>query len=270
MADQGGAQAAAEAAEEAAEEAAAEAAELGLQLYEASMCGLAADVARLLALGAPTEHKGGWQWTPLLVAADQGYIKVVTLLVNRGANLEARDEYGGGTALIHASFKGHLAVVKLLSDKGASINTRDKDNYDALLWAALYGHLRVCLFLVSRSGDPRVMDRTALTHFGSNIYPRPSPEERHAAQDQILAAWKAGPHPDARWLRRRGLILALVGSKLRPMARDIAAAKLEQEQNDKHVSLPGIPRRTKQENWNYLLKEVFGHEGIVRCVADKM
>ena len=54
------------------------------------------------------------------------------------------------------------------------------------------------------------------------------------------------------------------------MARDIAAAKQEQEQNDKHVSLPGIPRRTKQENWNYLLKEVFGHEGIVRCVADKM
>jgi hypothetical protein len=36
------------------------------------------------------------------------------------------------------------------------------------------------------------------------------------------------------------------------------------------VALPGIPRRTKQENWNYLLKEVFGHEGIVRCVADKM
>jgi hypothetical protein len=73
-----------------------------------------------------------------------------------------------------------------------------------------------------------------------------------------------------RWLRRRGFILALVGSKLRPMARDIAAAKLEQEQADKHVALPGIPRRTKQENWNYLLKEVFGHEGIVRCVADKM
>ena len=135
------------------------------------------------------------------------------------------------------------------------------------------GHLDVCLFLVSRSGDPRVADsdnRTALTHFGVWAYPRLGPEEDQAAQNQILAAWKAGPHPDARWLRRRGLILALVGSKLRPMARDIAAAKLEQEQADKHVALPGIPRRTKQENWNYLLKEVFGHEGIVRCVADKI
>ena len=135
------------------------------------------------------------------------------------------------------------------------------------------GHLDVCLFLVSRSGDPRVADQfnqTALTHFGYFASSRLGPAQRQAGKDQILAAWKAGPHPDARWLRRRGLILALVGSKLRPMARDIAAAKLEQEQADKHVALPGIPRRTKQENWNYLLKEVFGHEGIVRCVADKI
>ena len=53
MADQGGAQAAAEAAAEA-----ARVAELGRQLYEASKEGEAAEVARLLALGAPTEHKG--------------------------------------------------------------------------------------------------------------------------------------------------------------------------------------------------------------------
>jgi len=57
MADQGGAQAAAEAATEA-----ARVAELGRQLYEASWRGQAAEVVRLLALGAPTEHKGGdWQ-----------------------------------------------------------------------------------------------------------------------------------------------------------------------------------------------------------------
>ena len=54
MADQGGAQAAAEAAAEA-----ARVAELGRQLYEASDRGQATEVDRLLALGAPTEHKGG-------------------------------------------------------------------------------------------------------------------------------------------------------------------------------------------------------------------
>ena len=268
MAEQGGAQAAAEAAAEA-----ARVAELGRQLYEASEEDQAAEVARLLALGAPTEHKGLGQETSLMVAAARGkYIEVVILLANGGADLEARDNWGW-TALMRASIHGHLTIVKLLSDKGASINARSNSGGDALLLAALSGHLDLCLYLVSRSGDPRVADqhnRTALTGFGFQPNPHFSPEEQQAAQNQILAAWKAGPHPDARWLRRRGLILALVGSKLRPMARDIAAAKLEQEQADKHVALPGIPRRTKQENWNYLLKEVFGHEGIVRCVADKM
>jgi hypothetical protein len=228
MADQGGAQAAAEAAAEA-----ARVAELGRQLWEASDRGQAAEVARLLALGAPTEHegRGDLQWTPLMAAASRGDIEVVIMLANGGANLEARDLVGF-TALMRASSRGRLAIVKLLSDKGASINARANNGGDALLWAALNGHLDVCLFLVSRSGDPRVASKdnwTALTHFfGAKVYPRLSPEEQQAAQNQILAAWKAGPHPDARWLRRRGLILALVGSKLPPMARDIAAAKLEQ------------------------------------------
>jgi len=98
MADQGGAQVAAEAAAEA-----ARVAELGRQLWEASMSGQAAEVARLLALGAPTEHKG-WrymQWTPL-IAAERGHIEVVILLVNGGANLEAGDKWGW-TAIMWAS-----------------------------------------------------------------------------------------------------------------------------------------------------------------------
>jgi hypothetical protein len=45
---------------------------------------------------------------------------------------------------------------------------------------------------------------------------------------------------------------------------------------DLRAPLPGIPRRTeeekwayllKEEKWAYLLKEVFGHEGIVRCIV---
>ena len=101
------------------------------------MDGQAAEVARLLALGAPTEHKGGdRQWTPLIVAAARGkYNEVVILLVNGGANLEACD-IRGSTALMWASVDGHLALVKLLSDKGASINARDGDGGDALLLAA--------------------------------------------------------------------------------------------------------------------------------------
>jgi hypothetical protein len=61
-------------------------------------------------------------------------------------------------------------------------------------------------------------------------------------------------------------VLFPVGSKFRPMQRDAAAAKLVQEQVDKHAKLPGIPRRSK-ENLAFLHKEVFGHEGIQRCLV---
>jgi len=161
-------------------------------------------------------------------------------------------------------------VVQYLASKVSSINTTNNLGGDALMAAALHGFADIVLFLISKGGDPRVKDHnslSALTHFGLEADPRPSPEEQQRVQKQFLAAWKAGCHPDARWLRRRGLVLALAGSKLRPMARDLAAQKQIQATMDLRAPLPGIPRRTKEEKWAYVLKEVFGHEGIVRCIA---
>jgi hypothetical protein len=144
--------------------------------------------------------------------------------------------------------------------------------YDALLHAALWGNIDIALELIARQADARVVDnqnRTALTHFGSIIYL--SAEKKQARQARLIAAWLAGPHPsqvaERHWQRRKNAVLFLVGSKFRPMQRDAAAAKLAQEQVDKHAKLPGIPRRSKEENLAYLHKEVFGHEGIQRCLV---
>ena len=187
----------------------------------------------------------------------------------RKADLEARNN-NGTNALMFASRYGRLAVVQYLASKGSSINTTCNDGRDACLWAALFGFADVVMFLISKGGDPRVATQnnlSALTHFSYVANPHPSPEEKQRVQKQFLAAWKAGCHPDARWLRRRGLVLALAGSKLRPMARDLAAQKQIQATMDLRAPLPGIPRRTKEEKWAYVLKEVFGHEGVVRCIA---
>ena len=92
-------------------------AELGRQLYFASKRGEAAEVARLLDLNAPIEHRvGGFQVTALMVAAQEGHIEVVTLLANRGSDLEARTT-DGHNALMTASAGGHLAVVQLLVER---------------------------------------------------------------------------------------------------------------------------------------------------------
>jgi hypothetical protein len=113
-------------------------------------------------------------------------------------------------------------------------------------------------------------NESALTHFGIEADPRPSPEEQQRAQKQFLTSWKAGCHPDARWLRRRGLMLALVGSKLRPMACDLAAQRQIQATMDLRAPLDPEDRSTPEANWTFLLRSVFGHEGIVRCIVEKI
>ena len=93
---------------------------------------------------------------------------------------------------------------------------------------------------------------------------RPSVDYCH----DCLAGW---PQPsqvaERNWQRRKKAVLFLVGSKFRPMQRDAAAAKHAQEVVDNHAKLPGIPRRSKEENLAYLHKEVSGHEGIQRCLV---
>ena len=99
--------------------------ELGEQLFNASLDGEAEEAARLLDLNAPVNFRDEeYHRTPLMAAALQGHIDVVTLLTNRGSDLEARTT-GGMTALMIASLKGHLAVVQLLVERKADLEVRD-------------------------------------------------------------------------------------------------------------------------------------------------
>lgn len=60
---------------------------------------------------------GGRTW--LLRACNDGKLEVIRWLIQRGANLEAKDDYGE-TALYWACFFGKAAVVELLLEKGAN------------------------------------------------------------------------------------------------------------------------------------------------------
>ena len=88
-----------------------------------------AEVARvLLAAGAPVDGEPGERETPLITAASYGDAAVALVLIEAGAELEARaaDDAGGvpgGTALLHAAVFGMTDVVDVLVAAGARVES---------------------------------------------------------------------------------------------------------------------------------------------------
>jgi len=105
--------------------------------HTAAMNGHLAICRLLLDKGAQLEAKDSVGWTPLHWAASQGHIEIVRLLCDRGADVEARD-IGGRRPLHWAAYHGHISVVKeLIEDRNAEINARNDDGGTALTMARI-------------------------------------------------------------------------------------------------------------------------------------
>jgi hypothetical protein len=71
-----------------------------------------------------------------LLAVCKGYEEIVTLLLDRGADINAKDK-DGVTALWLAVCKGYEEIVTLLLDRGADIKAKDRDGNTPLHLAAI-------------------------------------------------------------------------------------------------------------------------------------
>lgn len=96
----------------------------------------------LLDKGADINARNEEGATALIEAAGFGRLAIVKMLLQRGGDLEARSN-NGGTALHAAACDCALAtmpdtfdVVKLLLEKGAAINTKDNEGYTPLMIAS--------------------------------------------------------------------------------------------------------------------------------------
>jgi Ankyrin repeats (3 copies) len=57
----------------------------------------------------------------------------------------------GGTALMLAAANGHMETVKLLLDRGADLNVRDNEGKTALVWAREKGHTEIVQLIEAAS-----------------------------------------------------------------------------------------------------------------------
>ena len=68
--------------------------------------------------------------TPLMLAAYRGNTVAVINLLERGADVNARD-VDGDTALMFAAYRGHALVVALLLQYGANVYARARNGWTA-------------------------------------------------------------------------------------------------------------------------------------------
>ena len=114
-------------------------------LYVACKHGHTECARQLLAAGAiagrPTKAGG---LTPLWIAAQGGHKRCVELLLmQRGVNVNTAAAKDGRTPLYVASEHGSVPVVKLLLEKGANIEAKRKDGTTPLIVAAYFGRAEV-------------------------------------------------------------------------------------------------------------------------------
>lgn len=99
-------------------------------------------------------------FTPLMVAAENGDVAMVKLLLRYNPNLEWREAWMDRTVLIMAIQKDQTDVIKLLLDKGAAVNVMSRSGISALMEAIMQRNLEMVHLLLKKGVNVNQVSNT--------------------------------------------------------------------------------------------------------------
>ncbi len=108
-------------------------------------------IARQLASGLEVDYRLNTE-TILTIAAREGRFGLVRMLVEKGADVNAKSSKGHNP-MSYASRFGHLRIVQYLLNHGAEVNITNNNKWTPLLKAARGGHLEVVDYLLAHDAD---------------------------------------------------------------------------------------------------------------------
>jgi ankyrin repeat protein len=137
------------------------------EIIAAAVDGKADELTRLLAEHPAKLTITGGRWnTPLLhLAAAEGHLDVVKLLLKRGLDVNLRDKLDCATPLHWAASRGQLDIVKHLADAGADLDGEGDDHEIGVLgWATCFQEIqtKVADYLLGRGAKPTIFSAVAL------------------------------------------------------------------------------------------------------------
>ncbi|RYP64442.1 hypothetical protein DL771_008746 [Monosporascus sp. 5C6A] len=133
-----------------------------IPLLWAAANGRLAVLKLLVEKGAQLEARDNDNKTPLMIAAQNGHEAMAKLLVEKGAQLEAKNN-NGWTPLMFAAGQGHEAMAKLLVKKSAQLEAKSNNNKTPLIVAAQYGQKAVAKLLVEKGAQLEAKDKDGWT-----------------------------------------------------------------------------------------------------------
>lgn len=132
------------------------------------------EVRRLLKAGADVTLANNYGATPMTLAAEVANTDVLKLLLEVGANADSPNPEGQ-TALMAVARTGNLDAAQLLLDHHATVDAREKwGGQTALMWASARRHPDMMALLISRGADvnARSIDRDYQRHVTAEGRPK--------------------------------------------------------------------------------------------------
>jgi|SaaInlStandDraft_5_1057022.scaffolds.fasta_scaffold08880_5 ankyrin repeat protein len=114
--------------------------------------------------------------TALIRAVEYGNSEIVATLVEAGADMNIRDNYGN-TPLIRASMIGEEYILEVLLDLGADVNAQSNAGDTALIMASRRGHYDIVEMLLASEEEEEEDGTTLNIFYGTDINATNNAEE---------------------------------------------------------------------------------------------